>query len=199
MTVQDLANPHPRPGDGLRDAAANLLSARYGEPRTEARKAGKKVDIYFEYIDLKKSKRLFVEAKDYESPLTRAQVRDIWADYMGLVEKNRPAELIIITRSGLTADADAYVSDELTYVSHLTIWELENTILGLSDYIRHLSGVFSEGGLSEYYVPARASPVAYLEGKQQRKTLSKSLSLVVTAQEIQVWHAALSRIRRRSH
>jgi hypothetical protein len=183
MTVQDLANPHPRPGDGLRDAAANLLSARYGEPRTEARKAGKKVDIYFEYIDLKKRRRLFVEAKDYESPLTRAQVRDIWADYMGLIEKNRPAELIIVTRSGLTADADAYVSDELTYVSHLTIWELENTILGLSDYIRHLSGIFSEGGLSEYYVPARVSPVAYLEGKQQRKTLSKSFDVFDTIQD----------------
>ena len=168
MATADLQNPFPKSGDALRDLAANLLSAKFGTPKIEAREAGKKVDVVFHYPDFEKTGRLFVEAKDYRSALTRAQTRDIWADYMGLVGGNQPATLLIVTRNGLTSDARAYIDKELTFVRHQTIWELENNILGLLDYLRYLSTVFKDDGLNEYYVEARGQRATYAESKDER-------------------------------
>lgn len=57
----------PKPGDELRDLSARLLAFQYGDPQTEKRSIGKKVDVYFEYTELGKKKKLFVEAKDHSS------------------------------------------------------------------------------------------------------------------------------------
>lgn len=81
MSTYDLENPNPLPGDALRDEAANLLSIRYGRPVREELVGGKKVDLHFTFKPLGKTNHIFVEAKDYASPLTRAALVDIWADY----------------------------------------------------------------------------------------------------------------------
>ena len=65
MSTFDLENPDPKPGDALRDEAANLLAIKYGRPSRERWAGGKKVDVFFTRRDFGKSFTLFVEAKDY--------------------------------------------------------------------------------------------------------------------------------------
>jgi len=151
------------PGDALRDMAAKLLSARYGGATIEKRVIGKKVDVFFEIESFGKKTRIFVEAKDYEKPLRRSQVSKIWSDYSGIINGNNPALLLIVTRNGLTTDADAYVSDEQNQIRHQTIRQIENDALGLEGYIESQVKVFEEDGLSDYYIPARALKINYSE------------------------------------
>lgn len=177
MSTADLQNSRPKAGDRLRDQAANLLSAKYGNPKVEARAAGKKVDVIFEYVEFERVNKIFVEAKDYKSPLPRSDIRDIWVDYMGLVEHHHPAVLLIVTRSGVTPDARAYIEEELQFVRHQTIWELENNILGLTDYLRHLSGVFREDSLDQYYVEAHVREATYDQSGDNRALSDDHLNL----------------------
>lgn len=161
MSTFDLENPSPKPGDELRDAAANLLSARFGRPSREHRADGKKVDLFFTRRDFGKEWRVYVEVKDYASPLGRSDVVQIWSDYSGIVSRNRPSTLLLITRTGLSADAQAFVGDEQPEMRHQTIWELENETLGLADYLRWLATLFDEYGLSSYYVAGRVRQACY--------------------------------------
>lgn len=180
--VHDLENPTPKPGDSLRDEAANLLSSRYGPVQTETRVEGKKADIFFFRTDFGKQVKVYVEAKDYNTCLGRNEVVNIWSDYSGIIEKNKPAQLLLITRCGLTSDAQSFVSIEQAAMRHQSIWELENEILGLTDYIRSLCAEFDEGGLKEYYIPGRASEAYYQNG--DRKSSSESIDIFDT---IKMW------------
>ncbi len=167
MSELDLQNRSPLPGDLLRDEAGNLLSGRYGNPIVEHRVRGKKTDIFFRFDELGKERRLYVEAKDYEKRLTRKDVVSIWSDYSGILLTNQPSDLLLVTKSGLTADAQAYVEEQYNF-RHQTIWELESSVLGLTPYIRSLTSLFDQDGLSGYYIPARARAAKYMEGTQSR-------------------------------
>jgi hypothetical protein len=156
------AAKEPNPGDELRDLAARLLSYQFGTPKTEQRTDGKKVDVYFEYSELGKLRRLYVEAKDYQRNLVRRDCVNIYADYSGIIERNKPSTLLIVTRNGLSADADQYVNTERHDLAHQTIWDLEKSVLGLDEYVRSLTGVFSAEGLDRYYVESRAHAVEYV-------------------------------------
>lgn len=172
MSVSDLENPNPKPGDELRDQAARLLSFKYGQPKTEKRALGKKVDVFFEYKEYGKIRRIYVEAKDHSENLNRSDTVHIYSDYLGILEKNRPAELMIVTRNGLTTDARSYIEDERFDVFHQSIWELENSVLGLTDYARYLSNKFDEDNLREYYIDARANSVLYRGSRDETRTIS---------------------------
>lgn len=161
MTTHDLSNPTPNSGDQLRDEAANLLQFRYGTAKTEFRADGKKADIYVEFDDLGRRRRLYVEAKDYDRHLTRSEVVHIWSDYHGVLQKNAPSDLLIITRNGLSTDSESYVNVEQTNLRHKTIWELERDLLGLTEYTRHLANVNKSDGLDKYYIRATAHKVHY--------------------------------------
>jgi hypothetical protein len=186
MATFDLENPSPAPGDALRDEAANLLTPRLGRPIREARAKGKKVDLHFTRQDYGKPVRFYVEAKDYDHNLGRDEAVHIWADYSGIIEANRPATLLLVTRRGLTSDAQSYVLDERPEMRHQTIWELENEALGLTDYIRYLSTLFQEDGLSSYYVEGRARQARYAEG-DNRELENDSFELFP---ELQKWIAS---------
>ena len=179
----DLENPKPKSGDVLRDEAANLLKVKYRSVETEHRQNGKKIDIYFKHEEYGKVIRLYVEAKDYSKPLTRPQVVAIWSDYSGIIDKNKPSCLLLITRQGLTADAQAFVQDEQSDMRHQTIWELENSVLGLTEYVRSLTTLFDENNLSSYYVSARADKVSY--GKDN-ELFTEAFSIDIF-QEIEEW------------
>lgn len=161
MSTFDLENPTPKSGDELRDTAANLLSSRFGRAIREHRADGKKVDVFFTRRDFGKETRVYVEAKDYAAPLRRSEVVHIWSDYSGIIGKNRPSMLLLITRAGLSTDAQAFVGDEQPEMRHLTIWELENETLRLAEYVRELSSLFDENGLSSYYVNGRGRQASY--------------------------------------
>ncbi|MEM5473859.1 NACHT domain-containing protein [Hoeflea sp. AS60] len=152
---------HIKPGDELRNHAVRLLSARYGAVKAEVRTDGKRADGFFVHEHFGRREAVFIECKDYAGPLGRRAVEQIWAAYSGLVRKHAPALLLLITRNGITPDAESYIHDEQTQMRHETIWRLENKILGLSDYIETLENIFTQDGLSNYYIEAKATLVEY--------------------------------------
>lgn len=177
MSTFDLENVQQRPGDELRDLVANLLTPRFGRPTREARVAGKKVDLRFEFDDLGKRKTLLVECKDHATSLGRAEVALIWSDYSGIVAQNSPCDFLLITRAGLTSDAESFIRDEISQARHQTIWELENNILGLSDYVRGLQHLFEQNGLNQYYIEARARHATYGAEEGQERQLGEPILL----------------------
>lgn len=182
MATFDLENPKPLSGDALRDEAANLLSVRYGRPVREEIVLGKKVDLHFVKSEFGKTTRIFVEAKDYAKPLSRKQVNEIWTDYSGLIDRHQPAFLLLVTRHGLAPAAQTYVSTEQSALRHQTIWELENETLGLTEYIRSLTSLFDEDGLSTYYIESVGRRIAY-DDAHARSQDSASIRLFDALQE----------------
>lgn len=182
MATFDLENPNPLVGDPLRDEAANLLSVRYGRPIREEIVLGKKVDLHFVKSEFGKTTRVFVEAKDHSKPLTRRQVMEIWADYSGLIDRHQPAVLLLVTRHGLAPGAQTYVHAEQSALRHQTIWELENETLGLTEYIRSLTGLFDLDGLSRYYVESVGRRIAY-DDAHARSQDAESVRLFDALQE----------------
>ena len=164
---------HPKPGDALRDQAANLLSVKYGDAITEKRSRGKKVDVYFEYRSLGRKRRLYVECKDYEKHLTRSDLVSIWSDYAGILDRNKPSDLIVITRNGISTDAHEYINEEVSNSSHQTIWQLESDILGLDQYTNSLIEIINENNLNEYYILPRGK-IDYFESENPALTLSSN-------------------------
>lgn len=141
-----------KPGDALRDQAAKLLASLHGPAKTEARAHGKKVDVYFEYRELGRKLRLYVEAKDYNRALGRADVKDIFSDHSGILDRNKPASLLIVTRNGLTTDADEFVNVEQSALRHQSILEIEISSVDLDSYLQYLIEDHSDIGLNNYYV-----------------------------------------------
>lgn len=165
-----------KPGDELRDNAAFLLEPRLGPAVKEKRQIGKKVDIFFELSDFGKKSRLYVEAKDYSDPLRRSQVVNIWSDYSGIIDQNKPASLLIVSRNGLTTDAEAYVNDEQAFLRHQTLQQIENDALGLDSYVRSEIDIFTRDGLSRYYIPAIGQKVGY-DQRNHRSVLSANFDV----------------------
>lgn len=160
MSQIDLETQGAKPGDALRDEAARLLSFSYGQPKREVFVNGKKVDVCFEYRHLGKNARLYVEAKDYAGNLDHDDVNKIWADYSGIIETQRPAALLLVSRNGLTPGAQALV-DRSSDFRHQTIRELETEALGLTEYVRSLATLFDEDALRAYYIETRAIRASY--------------------------------------
>ncbi|WP_170546533.1 NACHT domain-containing protein [Ruegeria arenilitoris] len=141
-----------KPGDALRDQAAKLLSSKFGPAKTERREMGKKPDIYFEVSHFGRTVRLYVEAKDYGHALKRSEVAQIFADYSGILDRKKPASLLIVTRNGLSTDADTYVNVEQSDLRHQTILEIEVSSVDLSSYMDFLQREFAESRLDKCYV-----------------------------------------------
>lgn len=146
------ANPNPGSGDRLRDQAADLLSSIYGTAQIEHRVHGKKADVFFEKHEFGKTSRIYVEAKDYNRPLHRNDLVKILTDYGGILKKNAPAMLLVVTRSGLAADGQEFVQGETSELAHQTIWEIETNLINLDQYLVHLREQLEQSGLDEYYV-----------------------------------------------
>lgn len=179
----DLANVRKEPGSDLRDQAANYLLQLYGNGQVEVRVNGKKVDGLFTTTDLGKTVNVFLESKDYAAPLTRKEVSGIWADYSGLVETHLPASLLLVTRFGLTTDAQAYIASEQPLMRHLTIWELENEVLGMADYVRSIANLVDVDGLRSFYIPTRARSVVY----DARNSAQTAISDCLLMEHVLAW------------
>ncbi|WP_449253095.1 NACHT domain-containing protein [Brevundimonas naejangsanensis] len=160
MTAFEIQNENRNPGSALRNEAANYLSGLYGNGRTEILIAGKKVDGVFERDDFGSRETIILEAKDYARPLHRDDLKAIWSDYETVLDEVRPAKLLVISRHGLAPGAQAYL-DTRPPMRHRTIWELEDEVLGLRPHTQAMAAAFEEGGLSRFYIEARAAEVAY--------------------------------------
>ena len=172
MSTFDLSNANPASGDKLRDEAANLLSYRFPDTKIEKRARGKKVDVFFATTEFKKTVHCFVEAKDYKKRIGRKEIAYIWSDYSGIIKSNRPATLLLVTRSGLTTDAQEFVS-EIPELRHLTIWELENECINLSNYLRHLHDSYIKSGLDHYYTDTGFKNTSLIREKKNANPLSR--------------------------
>lgn len=184
MTAFDIQNENQNPGSALRNEAANYLSAIYGEGRTEVLIAGKKVDGIFTYDDLGSRETLLLESKDYGRPLHREDLVKIWADYDPVLKEIGPTKLLVVSRYGLAPGAQAYIDSQVT-MRHLTIWELEDQVLGLRPYVGALRELIDEDGLSQFYVDGHAQLIRYSGDMVESEDPSAALGT-----EIQTWLAS---------
>lgn len=156
-------------GSPLRNEAADYLRSIYGNAQLEVTRLGKKVDVLCRVMDFGKETELFVEVKDYGRNLGRDDITDICVDYEPLLGASPSSRLLIVTRGGLSSSGQESVKSRQR-VFHQTIWEMEDAALALLPYVRAQADAFDEGGLSSYYVPARAHLALYDEN--QTRTLA---------------------------
>lgn len=184
MGTFDLLADAQQSGSPLRNQAAGYLQAIHGNADVEKRVAGKKVDIVCMVDDYDRQVPLLVECKDYGTRLTREQVARILADYSDVLTDEPTGTLLIVTRNGLATDAGTLLSRN-RQARHLTIWELEDRVLGLTEYVRAQASAFDDEGLRHYYVPARSRAALYDDA--QRRSLSDQPEALF--ERVQAWLA----------
>jgi hypothetical protein len=158
--THDLSNPSKKAGDSLRDMVANLLERLYQKVETERYVGGKDVDVYYEEANYGNTSCRFVEVKDVKEKLTNSQVATICADYAAAMQSHPESMLIIVTRVGITPQARDFIASR-QHVRHMTIWDLEEHVLGLTEYVRHLSTLSRQDGLDQYYIMPSATEITY--------------------------------------
>lgn len=158
------------PGSALRNEAADYLRSMYGNAQLEVLREGKKVDILCRVTDFGKETELFVEVKDLARNLGRDDITSIYVDYEPLLNASPASRLLVVTRGGLSPAAEVSVKGR-DRMFHQTIWEMEDAAFALLPYVRVQAGAFDEGGLSSYYVPARAHLAVY--DKSHARTVSE--------------------------
>lgn len=149
-----------------------MLASQYGEAKREIRVCGKKVDVYFEQKSLGATTRIFVEAKDYRKPLGREDVVKIRIDYEGIIDKHKPALLLIVTRAGLTPDGQAHI-DENPSCRHQTIWEIEANLIDFESYLRFQIAAPKDTKLDQYYIPT-GFEIRTSEDEEHKAHISKT-------------------------
>lgn len=127
-------------GNAFRDAVCDLLRTKYPDLRVERRVAGTKVDIRFTSDGLAREVWA-VECKDYAKPLDKGYVsRDIYPLYRPMLDTGDVDRVLIVSRNGLTTDAQDYV-DSVRGFSHKTYVQLAEDMVGLRRYIQHLASL----------------------------------------------------------
>jgi hypothetical protein len=137
-------------GNQLRDDIAALLRcAHYHNVEVEKRVGSKKIDIYFEERSLGTIRRIGVECKNYDAPLTKGYISSkIYPDYNPLIDSNQLDGVLIISIHPLNADAKKYVDDDVRFFSYMTFTELQNELMDFSLYLRGIKAQYYEEGLA---------------------------------------------------
>ncbi len=140
------ANQRKRPstterGDRFRDLVCDLLRTKYPNLRVEVRKSGTKVDIRFTREDFGKTEIWAVECKDYSSRLDKSYVSSqIYPQYEVMRDKGRVDRILIVSRSGVSTDAQEFI-DDWRRASHQTYDQLAESVFGIKPYITHLAAL----------------------------------------------------------
>lgn len=161
-------------GSALRDEAAHYLNLIYGNAEIETAFGGKNVDILCQTEMLGKKIALVCEVKDYAKLLTRSQIVHIVSDLDVVRKRSGPCNIMIVTRNGVSAGAAEYVRDQ-DNLFHRSIWELEDEVFGIREYLQHVEEIPKSNGLDRYYIPARADRISYLDDKRHRSERSIDL------------------------
>jgi len=119
----------------------------------------KKVDLLLESYRFGERRLTAVECKAWASPLTMSETATIHSEYQPLLANHDVDEVLLVTRSGLSAAGRRLIRDSRGF-AHLTLEELANSVLDLSGYMRGLSDEYKHGteGLESYYVPLNVEP-----------------------------------------
>lgn len=150
-------------GSELEMQVKQLLSLQGWSVTSETIVGHKKIDCYAEKVgDFGKRRRLAIECKDYASALDKGDILNIWTDYSPLVETRQVEEVLLVTRCGLTAAAETFVS--LTRgLEHIRFLELQNTLLDFSGYLSGLIANYKGSLVFSCYQPQRFADAAELE------------------------------------
>lgn len=139
-------------GKALEALVHDLLHTAGFRVQRETLIGHKKVDLYFEEVRLGLKVRTAVECKDLQSAMAKDMLTEIRADYDELTEKHLIDNVLVVSRNGLSAAAMAYVTDSRR-MAHMTVAQLQRSIMDFSSYLQGLANQFSEDGLNSYYVP----------------------------------------------
>lgn len=142
-------------GDSFRDAVAALLRTKYSDVTTEVLIGAKKVDIVYTTSDFGRRIKVGVECKNEAAPLTKDRIRtEIWAEHQQLVDTQKLDMLIIVARRDINAMAREFVNGTAA-LRFQTYEQLEDSLIGLNEYVAELAAMFKDNHLDRYYVDAR--------------------------------------------
>jgi hypothetical protein len=146
----------------LETTVATLLRLGGYDVKGETLIGYKKVDAYAEERRWGKLRRIAVECKLYARPLTQKQVSDIYSNYRPLLDSGDLDELLLVTNLGVAPSVETFVV-KTRGLAHLTLLELQNTVIDFSTYLLGLSRQVDEDGLSSYYVKPKIAGDVDLE------------------------------------
>ncbi|MCC9602878.1 NACHT domain-containing protein [Stieleria sp. JC731] len=118
--------------------------------QSEVQVGHKKVDLLCKEQRIGDTLTFAVECKDYSANLSKADVIQIVADYQPLLDTDQIREVLIVTRIGLSPNAEAMVGSSRT-LRHVTASALQNQIVDFRAYLQGAKAAFSERGLSSYF------------------------------------------------
>ena len=125
-----------------------------GTATGEIRLAHKKIDLMLDGHRYGRRWRTAVECKAYARAMHMSEVAKVIAEYRPLIDGRQVEEVLLVTRSGLSPDAEALMQNERAF-AHMTLTGLSNDVLDLSAYMQGLRDSYdhSPDGIAEYYVP----------------------------------------------
>ncbi|MGF6982513.1 hypothetical protein QFZ99_001990 [Paraburkholderia atlantica] len=142
-------------GDSFRDAVAAILRTKYPDAKTEVLVGSKKVDIVYTTENFGRRVTVGVECKNEATPLTKERIRtEIWAEHQQLVETQKLDMVIIVARKDINAMAREFVNGTAA-LRFQTYEQLEDSLIGLNEYVVELAAMFKDNHLDRYYVAAR--------------------------------------------
>lgn len=139
-------------GNQFRDQVAQLLRLSGYSVQVEVQIGHKKVDIFCEERTLGKSRRYGVEAKNYSKGLTKTELVEIYSDYEALLDSNQIDEVLVIAPIALTAPAATTYVQTKKNLSHQTLLELQESVMGFERYLRNLIHTHDAERVEQYYL-----------------------------------------------
>lgn len=118
--------------------------------QSEVQVGHKKVDLLCKEKRIGDTLTSAVECKDYSANLSKADVIKIVADYQPLLDTDQIRDVLIVTRVGLSPNAEAMVSSSRT-LRHITAAALQNQIMDFRAYLQGVKAAYSERGLSSFF------------------------------------------------
>ncbi len=130
---------------------ATLLRLAGYDVKPETLIGHKKVDIYAEERRWGKTRRVAVECKLYNRPITQKQITEIYANYRPLYDGSLIDEVLLVTMRGVAPSASALI-DAARGFAHVTLDDLQNSVIDFTTYLQGLTRQVEEDGLAKYYV-----------------------------------------------
>lgn len=147
------------PGRQFEQTVADLLSLSGFDVTRDRHIGPKKVDIVAQRDDFGHLRTYAVECKDHRRRLGKQLLLPIEAEYAELHRENRIDALLLVTRRGLTREAQYRVSQS-RFLLHQTIDSLRCSLLDFRRYLADIRNEYRQQGLHRYYIPTRGVPEA---------------------------------------
>ncbi|EMS79880.1 translation initiation factor IF-2 N-terminal domain-containing protein [Desulfotignum phosphitoxidans] len=137
----------------------NLLTQQGWAVTPEHILGPKKVDAYAEKTtDFMQKKKIAIECKYYEKPLSKSEVVTIVVDYLPLIQNNYVDTLLIVTSNGLSPAAVTYAKDTEGIV-HIKFLELLYSSIDFSNYVQGIRAQYTMDELPVLYTYQSAKDI----------------------------------------